>query len=260
MNELKELENVCVEAVKVGGAVSKKYFRKSFAISFKGDRNDAGTVVTQADLESEKAIVALIKSKYPDHAIVAEEAGGEEGDGYSWFIDPVDGTQNFSRGFVEYGVSVGVVRNGEPVAGAVYIPELGELYRASKGNGAFLNDERIHASKNSIKDSIALVSAFLSFDRLKKNLDVVEKLAPHIAGLRVFGCASYGCALIARGGADVSIKYDLMPENFCGGVPLIREAGGFAVNANGEPWTTKDKTFIAAANKKLLDDVLELIK
>ncbi|MFH1056814.1 MAG: inositol monophosphatase [Candidatus Micrarchaeota archaeon] len=260
--DFKALERVCVQAVLAGGRISHKYFGK-IGHTLKGNGDyDAGTVVTRADREAETAIRKIIRKHYPSHSIVGEEQGGKEGKGLTWFIDPLDGTFNYSRGLEFHGSMVAVCLDGTPVAGAVFMPELKKLYYASKGNGAFLNGKRIRVSKNEdLKKSLAIIPA--GPKGYNSSMGLYLKLVRHLAPKVVAAVSYINAAMICRiaeGSIDLSISLSLYPWDFCPPAIIVMEAGGVVSDEKGGKWTTEKRNFVAASNKKILRQALALLK
>ena len=138
------LKTTLIEATKAGAAEILRFFNSDFKITNKEGINN---LVTEADHASEKAIIDVIKSKFPDHYILSEEAGEIVQDSnYKWIIDPIDGTINFAHGIPLNCVSIGIEHEGEMIMGAVYNPHMNELFFAEKGKGATLNDKPIRVS------------------------------------------------------------------------------------------------------------------
>ena len=255
----KELEKVCVEAAEAGGKTAAAYFKSGRAPRFKTDARDSVSIVTEADLASEAAIRKIILASFPGHAIVGEEEGGVEGKGYSWFVDPVDGTMNFSRGWEIWGVSVGVAHEGRPVAAALYFPQLKKLFQAAENKGAQLNGKPTRTTGRTLTDAMAITSGLSSVDHALRH-SVTAALTGRVAGLRSLGCATYSCALVAEGCADVNLIFDHSPWDVCAGALIIKEAGGAVKNLNGSDWTTADRDLISAANPKLYADIAALLR
>ena len=261
MVSFKQLENVCVLAAKAGGLKALSFFNKPYKISFKGKTHDYGSIVTEADFAAEKAVREVISRYFPEHAVIGEEQGGKASKGFTWYIDPVDGTGNFSRGLNEWGCIVGVALDGIPVAGAIHFPSLKKLFRASKGNGAFCNGKKLHTSNRELRDSLVLVSAALNSPYRKKGVYAsLEAFGNTMASFRVYGCAAHSALMLSEGKADFACKFDLYPWDFCGSCVIIREAGGICTNADGKEWTVNDNSFITAANEKLFKQAFPLLK
>src|SRR5208282_1867391 len=141
---MNEYLKVAIEAAREAGAVLRAEFYRPKQISYKGEVD----IVTESDRRSEALIVARLREQFPSHAIVAEEGGGAAAAGakHCWHVDPLDGTTNFAHGYPCFAVSIGVVEDGEPLAGVVFNPVSEELFTATRGEGAYLNEERIHVS------------------------------------------------------------------------------------------------------------------
>jgi myo-inositol-1(or 4)-monophosphatase len=260
-SDFKKLERVCVKSVLAGGKITHKYFGKT-QVLFKDSGFNAGSVVTRADHEAEKAIRKIIRKAFPHHHLVGEEEGGKEGKGFTWFIDPLDGTFNYSRGLEFHASMVAVCLDGEPVAGAVFMPELKKLYVASKGNGAFLNRKKIRVSKNEVlKKSMAIIPGGPKGDNSSKQiyLRITRNLAPNLAAAVSYLTASMICR-VAEGKIDLAVSLSLYPWDFCPQAIIIREAGGVVAYENGKDWTTKNRNFFAASNRKILSQTLALLE
>ena len=131
-------------------------------------------LVTQIDKKAEDIIISKIKKQYPDHDFLAEESGSHKKQSeYRWIIDPLDGTLNFTHGMPLFSVSIGVEKKGEVIAGVVYEPNLGELFTAEKGRGAYLNKKRIHVSKLDKLIESMVVTGFPY--TIQQNPEVVSK-------------------------------------------------------------------------------------
>lgn len=145
--------NIAVRAARKAGTVIN---RASFDVdSLRTERKQHNDFVTEVDRAAEAAIIEVIKTAYPDHAILAEESGqswanGETASENVWVIDPLDGTTNFIHGFPQYGVSIALMQRGVVTQAVVYDPTRDELFTASKGAGAFLNNRRIRVDRKSV--------------------------------------------------------------------------------------------------------------
>src|SRR5512140_1266356 len=146
------------------GALLLRYFRERVEIEYKGDVD----LVTVADRESEKLIVARIRERFPQHDILGEEGTRQEsGAEFKWYVDPLDGTTNFAHGFPVFCVSMGLERKGERIAGVLYDPTRDELFAAEKGSGATLNGQRLQVSKVSNLGECLCGTGFPSHKRHK---------------------------------------------------------------------------------------------
>ncbi|HVL76829.1 MAG TPA: inositol monophosphatase family protein [Noviherbaspirillum sp.] len=230
--------NTAVKAARRAGAVIN---RASFDIdrvkvSEKG-RND---FVTEVDQAAENAIIEVLKNAYPDHAILAEESGASANhhDEHEniWIIDPIDGTTNFIHGFPTYCVSIALKQRGQITQAVVYDPNRNDLFTATKGAGAYLNEKRIRVSRRD-KMADALIGTgfpFRSTDELDEYVKMFKILSERCAGLRRPGAAALDLAYVAAGRLDGFFEKGLQPWDVAAGSLLITEAGGIVSNFAGE--------------------------
>lgn len=214
-----------IEAARIAGGIQMEYLAKPHQVTLKGLAN----LVTEVDVLCEKAIIDSIQARYPDHSFLAEE-GGETRPGADqvWIIDPVDGTTNYAHGYHRFCVSIGLAIKGEVVAGAVYGPVADEMFTATRGGGAWLNNERIAVSEvGKVED--ALICTGFSYDRgrrLGRDLDFYHKMLPAAQSLRRDGCAALDLCDVACGRFDGFWELNLNAWDVAAGSLLIEEAGG----------------------------------
>ena len=256
----KELEKTCLEAAEAGAKKALSYFNKTFKIRYKDKVQHAGTIVTEADVAAEKEVIKAIRKRYPNHSIVGEESGGTEGKGYCWFIDPVDGTGNFSRGLPIWGTMVGVAFNSKPVAGAMVFPVLGRKFYASQGNGAFADGKKIHTSSKTLDQGMILCQSLHRLEYIQKGLACIREFCGSVGGVRILGCTGYEGALLAEGKAELKIKIRTTPWDSCAPAIIAREAGGVYRNMQGGQWTTEDATALAASSEKTFSQAFKRLK
>lgn len=256
----KDLEKTCLEAAEAGARKAMSFFNKTFEVKYKGEEKHAGTIVTEADFASEKEVRKNIAKHYPAHAIVGEEEGGIDGKEYAWFIDPVDGTGNFSRGLPIWGTLVGVAFDSKPIAGAMVFPALGRKFYASKGNGAFADGKKIHASNLALAEGVVLAQVLHHPEHGEKITDAIKEFSGTIGGIRILGSTGYEGALIAEGKAELKVKFKTTAWDSCAAAIAVTEAGGVYNNFQGTPWTTKDKNAIAAANETVFKEAFERLQ
>lgn len=242
-NKSKELK-VAIKAALAAGKILEKYFETEILKKFKEDK----TPVTLADMESEKIIKKIILKAFPKHSIIGEETGTtQNGRQYVWHIDPVDGTRNFANGIPLFAVSVALVHKNNVIVGVVYNPASRSLFYAEKGKGAYLNDQRIHVSKDYKDRAIATVSPGRKFDPEKKLFtELYNDLPKMIGSVRNFGCTAIELAYVARGGLEANIQLGLSTYDFAAAVLLIQEAGGKITMLDGSPWKFPENRFIAS--------------
>ena len=227
--------NIAVRAARRAGSIINRAALDGSALEVKSKRvND---FVTRIDRAAEEAIIAVVQNAYPDHAFLAEESGKTAGRGeHTWIIDPIDGTTNFIHGFPQYCVSIGVQHRGALAHGVVYDPVKNELFTASKGRGAFLNDRRIRVSK-CLRLEGALVGTgfpFKELGRLDRYLSQLKNMLEKTAGVRRAGAAALDLAYVACGRLDGFWELGLSPWDMAAGALLIQEAGGLVGDLAGE--------------------------
>lgn len=219
--------------------------------------------VTGVDEAAEAAILDLIREVYPSHAILAEESGNhDEVDAeYQWIIDPLDGTTNFIHGFPQYAVSIAVAHRGVLAHAVVFDPNRNELFTASKGGGAFLNDKRIRVSKRAKLEEALIGTGFpyRSFDHADTYLAIFKEVTRRTAGVRRPGAASLDLAWLACGRIDGFWEFGLSPWDMAAGALLIQEAGGLVGDLAGESdyLTTGN---IVAGTPKIFSQLLQIIQ
>lgn len=195
--------------------------------------------VTEVDRAAEAAIIDVLREVYPTHAILAEESGHSgniENAEYQWIIDPLDGTTNFIHGFPQYAVSIAVAHKGVLMHAVVFDPNRNELFTASKGAGAFLNDKRIRVSRRTKLDEALLGTGFpyRVFDHVDAYLAIFKEITRRSAGVRRPGSASLDLAWLAAGRIDGFWEFGLAPWDMAAGALLILEAGGLVSDLAGE--------------------------
>lgn len=191
--------------------------------------------VSEVDHQAEQEIINTIREAYPDHAILAEESGKFAGNEFEWIIDPLDGTTNFLHGIPQYAVSIAMRENDVLKAAVVFDPIKDELFTASKGEGALLNDRRIRVSSTKDMEFTLLATGFPYKDM--KNLDLwtdcFRALLPETSGVRRAGSAALDLAWVAAGRYDGFWEFDLNTWDIAAGVLLIQEAGGMISEVDG---------------------------
>ncbi len=213
-------------------------------ISTKSNHRD---LVTRADLESERQITSFIRAHWPTDGIQGEEGGGHTTEGFTWIIDPVDGTVNYAHGLPLFAVSIGIALNGVPIAGLVHLPGLGNTYRAAQGKGAFRDGKAIRVSDVQTPDQALVVTGF-PYDRekyLPALMSGVENILRNCRGIRRTGTAAVDLCWLAEGRFDAHYEMHLNPWDTCAGVVVVREAGGRVTDYAGKDHDLSDKTLLA---------------
>ena len=217
--------------------------------------------VTEVDRAAEAAIVEVLREAYPSHAILAEESGasGPESE-YQWIIDPLDGTTNFIHGFPQYAISIALAHKGILNHAVIYDTNRNELFTASKGGGAFLNEKRIRVSKRAklAESLIGTGFPYRSFTHIDTYLAIFKELTQKTSGLRRPGAASLDLAYVAAGRLDGFWEFGLSPWDMAAGALLIAEAGGLVGDLSGESDYLATGNIIAG-NPKVFSQLLQLL-
>ncbi len=215
---------------------------------------------TTYDKASELLIKKLIRKKYPEHSILAEETGYEERDAsYLWIVDPLDGTSNFINGNAFFAVSIALQIENELKCSAIYAPFLKEFYFAERGKGSFLNGKRIRVSKIDDLKKSYLVCCEGGFKNRKKLSLLWQKLIANSLDFRKLGSAALECAFVACGRADAYITTQIPTYDVAAGVLLVEEAKGKVSDFQGNAWELKQSNFLAS-NSKLHEKLLRIVK
>lgn len=220
--------------------------------------------VTEVDKAAEAAIIEVLCEAYPDYGILAEEsgqtAGQAAGSEYQWIIDPLDGTTNFIHGFPQYAISIALSFRGQITQSVVYDTVHNELFVASKGGGAFLNDRRIRVSKCLRLEDALLGTGFpyRAYDHIDAYLAIFKDFAKRTAGIRRPGAASLDLAYVACGRFDGFWEFGLSPWDIAGGALLISEAGGLIGDLAGNE-TYLQTGNVVAGNPKIFAQMLQAI-
>ncbi|MBK9392937.1 MAG: inositol monophosphatase [Uliginosibacterium sp.] len=220
--------------------------------------------VTEVDRAAEQAIIDVIREAYPEHAILAEETGDTAGAGSSevqWIIDPLDGTTNFIHGFPQYAVSIAMAERGVIQHAVIYDPSRNELFTASRGSGAFLNDRRIRVSKR-IRMNESLIGTgfpFKTMQHMDAYVNMFRELSEKTAGLRRPGAAALDLAYVACGRTEGFFEIGLLPWDMAAGTLLVSEAGGLVSDFSGEAAYLATGNLVAGA-PKIFGQLLPIIQ
>ena len=229
--------NVMVKAARAGGNVLLRHMHRLDAINvIEKDRFD---YASEVDGLAEAEIIKELRRANPEYAILGEEggkqAGGRNGGRFTWVIDPLDGTSNYLHGFPHWCVSIALVENGEPVHGVIFDPLRNELFTASRGSGAVLNERRIRVNERKDLTGAMLITGFPPRERARAGaqLECLGQLLRDAEDVRRTGSAALDLAYIACGRADGYFEAGLQPWDIAAGVLLVREAGGRVCDYRG---------------------------
>ncbi len=242
--------NIAVRAARNAGDIIVRQSTRIDELTITSkERND---YVSEVDRQAENEIMAVIRKAFPDHGILAEESGQHgSGDEFLWIIDPLDGTTNFLHGFPQYAVSIALQHKGRLEQAVIYDPMRQELFTASRGGGAQLDNRRIRVSKQTVLEGALLGTGFPYKDQqhLGTYLEMFKALIADSAGIRRPGSAALDLAYVAAGRFDGFWEFGLNPWDMAAGVLLVREAGGLVGDLAGGHDFMKNGNIVAAAPK-----------
>lgn len=230
-------------ATKAGKILMDNY-GTNFRIDFKNA--DKFNLVTEIDKKTEDFIVGAIKKAWPNHCVLSEEGGdcGLNPSNYRWIIDPLDGTTNYSHGHPFFAVSIGLEIDGEILAGVVYAPFFNEMFSAKKGAGAFLNNRKIHVSKNN-NLATALLGTGLIHNDQNANLKHFQYFLKEAQGIRRCGAAAIDLCYTAAGRLDGFWEPGLWPWDVAAGKLIVEEAGGKITAMDGKKFDLEKPNILA---------------
>ena len=242
--------NVAIKAARAAGAIINRAALDVEAVRI--SQKQVNDFVTEVDHASEQAIIETLLTAYPDHGILAEESGSQHGNpkaDHIWIIDPLDGTTNFIHGFPVYCVSIALKVRGKLEQAVVYDPTRNDLFTATKGRGAFMNERRIRVSKRVRLDECLLSTGFpfRPEDDFNKYLRLMGDMMQRTAGLRRPGAAALDLAYVAAGFTDGFFEIGLQAWDMAAGALLVTEAGGLVGNFTGEANYLEHKECMAAS-------------
>jgi myo-inositol-1(or 4)-monophosphatase len=244
--------NVAIKAARAAGAIINRAALDVEAVRI--SQKQVNDFVTEVDHAAEQAIIETLLTAYPGHGILAEESGSEHGakdSDYVWIIDPLDGTTNFIHGLPVYCVSIALTVKGKVEQAVIYDPSRNDLFTATKGRGAYMNDRRIRVSKRTRMQE-CLISTGFPFrpgDDFNAYLRMMGEVMQRTAGLRRPGAAALDLAYVAAGFTDAFFETGLQPWDMAAGSLLVTEAGGLVGNFTGESDFLHQKECLAGSPK-----------
>ena len=253
--------NVLVKACRKAAKILIRDFGEveKLQVSLKGP----GDYVTASDKKVEKILIEELQKARPNYSILSEEIGQiNNSESFRWIIDPIDGTSNFLHGIPHFAISIGLEHNKEIISGIIYDPIKDEMFIAEKGNGSFMNNQRIRVSaRTKLKDCI-IFSGGPRYQSENKELIFQEykKISSKTyTAIRKLGSASLDMAYVAAGRCDGFWQRDLNYWDIAAGIILVKESGGFVTDFDGENEYIQNKT-ILATNSKINDEMVEILK
>lgn len=251
--------NIAIRAARNAGNVIKRSSDRIDALHItEKSKND---FVSEVDQQAEQEIIRTIHRAYPDHAILAEESGERQGNDFQWIIDPLDGTTNFLRGFPQFSVSIAMKYRGKLEHGVVYDPMRDEIFSASRGQGAQLNDRRIRVTKRKSLAGALLGTGipFREDQDIDAYLPTLRALIEGTAGVRRAGSAALDLAYVAAGRLDGFWEYGLREWDMAAGCLIIQEAGGIISDTDGSE-NFLNSGNVVAGNDKVHSEMLARLK
>jgi len=252
---MKEYLDAAIEIARKAGVILREGFDRPKKISYKGEVD----LVTESDQRSEQLVVALLRDRFPDHGIVAEEGGGATAVAkYCWHVDPLDGTTNFAHGYPCFAVSIGLAEDGVPIAGAIFNPVSNELFAAARGEGAYRNDDRIRVSQVEKLATSLVATGFPTHQRKKSsNINYYWQFTLRSHGVRRDGAAALDLCSVACGRFDAFWEFGLKSWYTTAGIVMVEEAGGRITDLAGQPYRLGGPS-ILASNEHIHPEMLQV--
>ncbi|RZV88054.1 MAG: inositol monophosphatase [Candidatus Scalindua sp. SCAELEC01] len=256
---MQSMKRTAIRAAREAGKIILEYYAKNVNAHKKGDSYN---LVTAADIAAEKAIIKIIKERYPTHSLLTEESGEEvNSSDYCWIIDPLDGTNNFYHRFPQFCTSIALYNKEKPLLGIVFDPLKKEMFYAEKGKGAYLNNKRIEVSStNKLNKSLLALGFYYERGTLmRKSLSQMKRFFyENVHGIRRTGSAALDLCYTACGRFDGYWELKLNPWDYGAGSLIVMEAGGKITDIQGKKYALMIKN-IVASNGKIHKNMIEVI-
>lgn len=236
------------EVAELAAMAARKVIMDGFGKAAVSGVKGRGNVVTETDLASEQAVMAVLREHFPEHAILSEETAATTRDpGWMWVVDPIDGTKNFAQGIPHFGFNLALCYESKPVLAVADHPVLEQLYVAVEGQGTRVNGVPVRVSSAArVADSVVAFDMGYDAERAARQLTLASHLWPGMQTFRVSGSAALGFAFLAAGKWDIYVHSDLQPWDVAAGLLLVSEAGGIVTNRDGSPATIESRAVVAA--------------
>ncbi|ELY95049.1 inositol monophosphatase [Natrialba hulunbeirensis JCM 10989] len=250
---LEHAHTIATEAAEAAGEPLRELHGQVETVAVKSNKSD---IVTEADHQANRIITTVIDNEFPDHGIVSEEQPRRNGkNGYTWVVDPLDGTGNFAHGNPNYSISIALLENGTPAMGVVYVPETDELFSAIAGIGAWRDGDPIETTDRDRLDESMLISGY------DPDGTFLSHFYQESRGVRRLGSAALNLCYLASGSADATWEHDTYPWDIAGGLVIARAAGATITDERGEPFAfdleTDERTALLGSNGPLHPALLE---
>lgn len=260
--ELRKILTTAQRAAAAAGQVLMRYLNEGVEMRTKAETAESYNLVSDADVEAEQTVAAIIRAEFPDHELLGEEELVANPDAPNlWIIDPLDGTNNFAHRLPHFAVSIAYWKHGVPQVGVIHNPARNDWYTAVAGGGAAYNERRVSVNKATRLDQV-LVGCGFYYDRgamMRATLEAIAELfGHHIHGIRRFGTASLDLCQVGCGNFGGFFEYQLSPWDFAAGLLFVQEAGGMVTTAQGDP-IKLEKTSLLASNNWLHRSLLDIV-
>jgi myo-inositol-1(or 4)-monophosphatase len=241
--------NIAIRAARSAGNILLRYFEHTDTLTI--TEKSKNEFVSEVDKAAEEAIIEVLRKAYPDHSILGEESGKHKGNDYQWVIDPLDGTTNYLHGQPHFSVSIALKYKGQLEQGVIYDPLREEMFSATRGSGAFINDRRIRVTQRKGLEGALIGTGFPYRDHthLDAYLGMFKDMITDTAGIRRPGSAALDLAYIAAGRLDGFWELGLAEWDMAAGTLLVKEAGGVVTDISGGERHLESGNVIAAGIK-----------
>ncbi len=252
-----EFLQTAIEAARAAGQIMREQLHQVHQVRHKGPRD----LVTEVDVAVESSIVHILNARFPAHDVLTEETKAPpRRSHYCWVIDPLDGTTNYAHGYPTFSTSIALTLDDEPIVGVVYDPLHDWLFRAQRGDGAYLNGERLHVSAvDRLSEALIGLDWSVDLQTRARVIAAVGRLTDHVATMRVAGSAALSPCYLAAGWCDGYFHLGLKPWDAAAAVLIAREAGGQATALDGRPWRLDDPDCVVS-NGLLHEPLRKLIQ
>jgi len=245
--------NIAVKAARRAGTIITRASRNLDTVAFR--EKAVNDFVSEVDREAEQAVIRTLHDAYPGHSILAEESGASGESEYQWIIDPLDGTTNFIHGFPQYCVAIALRHRDIVTQAVIYDPTRNDLFTATRGRGAYLNDQRMRVSKRTQLRSSLIGTGFpfRQLEHMGVYLAILGDMMRGAAGVRRAGSAALDLAYVAAGRLDGFWEFGLSPWDMAAGALLVSEAGGLVGDLAGESRYLETGNIVAGSPKVFVE-------
>jgi len=258
-----EFLSTAIDAASQAGTLLRQMLFDSLESKRISTKRNPADLVTRADRMAEEMITSLLRQRFPDHGILAEEGTAHPGERYRWIIDPIDGTTNFAHGLPLFAVSIALEHKGELVAGVIYHPSMDEMFVAERGSGAFVRrdgrEEPLKVSEiATVADAVVASGLPYEIRETGRNIPEIQRLVQTALEVRILGAAALHLAYVAAGRIAAFWEPGLNAWDIAAGALLVKEAGGRLSDMRGRPFHV-DCRDVLATNGRVHEEMLRLL-